>query len=223
MERRHMRRDQCNLIRCKRSYDNYSQLQAADRGWLTIGCGVRDKIDKRPMCDCAGTHKSASCQTRQRSSESSRTSCPVPPQDQAEAPTDWMAIRVCLHYYMTHSLCASTSRFLRSNTPATSGPHSSSGLLRLLSPTSTSTPPLLSASAPTMPKHSFICLSASADSITTQLSSASGSAGSQRTRVGRVGTGCGGMSDRPRCTSSKTREMSSSSIGSLLHRNDRVS
>lgn len=49
-----------------------------------------------------------------------------------------------------------------------------------------------------------------------QLSRPSGSLKSHRTSVGRVGTSCGGMMDRPRWISSKIRPISSSSNGSRL-------
>lgn len=73
-------------------------------------------------------------------------------------------------------------------------------------------------SIPSLGKHNFACLSASASSITTQLSALSGLVRFHLISVGREGTSCGGITERPLCKSSNMKATSSSSIGSLLDR-----
>lgn len=101
--------------------------------------------------------------------------------------------------YDIHSLNLFTSSLLLATTSATSSPQMSSGCTLCLAS-----------------QQSRICFSAEPNSKTTQFSRLNGRLGSQRTRVGRDGTSCGGIIDRPRWISSKMNATSSSSIGRRL-------
>ena len=104
--------------------------------------------------------------------------------------------------YEIHTLNLTTSSLLLDTTSETSSPHTASGRISRVLPSAS--------------QHSRTCFSASFNSKTTQFSRVRGSLGSQRTRVGRVGTSCGGTMERPRWISSKMSAISSSSMGRRL-------